>query len=104
MGISSHLIPEAWMEGLSFKVSKNQKDFMNLVRQGELPHTFLHYLSQKFDTARLKFLPVLLRDKVDGVLITTQDIPANVLEDFSLFCLVYAQIHFEKSHLPFQNS
>ena len=95
MGISSHLIPEAWMEGLSFKVSKNQKDFMNLVRQGELPHTFLQYLSQKFDTARLKFLPVLLRDKVDGVLITTQDIPANVLEDFSLFSLVYAQIHFE---------
>jgi diguanylate cyclase (GGDEF)-like protein len=95
MGISSHLVPDSWVEGLSFKVSKNHKDFLNLIRQGELPHNFLQYLSQKFDTARLKFLPVMLRDKVDGVLVTTQDIPAEVLEDFSLFSLVYAQIHFE---------
>lgn len=95
MGISSHLIPESWMEGLSYKISKNNRDFLSLIRQGELPSPLLHYLSQKFDTAHLKFLPVLLRDKVDGILVTTQEIPANVLEDFSLFSLVYAQIHFE---------
>ena len=40
-------------------------------------------------------MPILLRDKIDGLLVTTQEIPIEVAEDFSLFSIVYALIHFE---------
>lgn len=95
MGISSHLAPESWVEGLSFKVPRGQNEFLKTITRGELPQPFFNYLTEKFDTARIKVLPILLREKIDGLLVTTQEIPIEVAEDFSLFSVVYALIHFE---------
>ncbi len=95
MGISSHLAPESWVEGLSFKIPRGQSEFNQTIARGGLPKDFLNYLTEKFDTARIKTLPILLRDKVDGLLVTTQEIPIEVSEDFSLFSVIYALIHFE---------
>ncbi len=88
-------VPEAWVEGLSYKVNSKDSDFMPQLLTGTLPAAFGTYLKRKFDTDRVKFLPMIIRDKIEGILITTQDISAEVAEDFSLMSLVYTLYVYE---------
>lgn len=88
-------VPEAWVEGLSYKVNSKDNDFMPQLLTGTLPAAFGTYLKRKFDTDRVKFLPMIIRDKIEGILITTQDISAEVAEDFSLMSLVYTLYVYE---------
>jgi len=88
-------VPEAWVEGLSYKVNSKDSDFMSQLLTGALPAAFATYLKRKFDTDRVKFLPMIIRDKIEGILITTQDISAEVAEDFSLMSLVYTLFVYE---------
>lgn len=88
-------VPEAWVEGLSYKVNSKDSDFMSRLLTGVLPQSLETYLKRKFDTERVKFLPMIIRDKVEGILISTQDISAEVAEDFSLMSLVYTLLVYE---------
>lgn len=88
-------VPENWVEGLSYKVNNKDTEFMSQLLTGALPTAFGTYLKRKFDTERVKFLPMIIRDKVEGILITTQDISAEVAEDFSLMSLVYTLFVYE---------
>lgn len=89
-------VPEGWVEGLSYKVAaKDRENFMSQLFSGTLPQNFGHYLKNKFGTDHLKFLPMIIRDKIEGVLISTQDISAEVAEDFSLMSLVYTLLVYE---------
>lgn len=88
-------VPEAWVEGLSYKVNSKDGDFMSQLLTGALPAVLGTYLKRKFDIDRVKFLPMIIRDKIEGILITTQDISAEVAEDFSLMSLVYTLFVYE---------
>lgn len=94
--VSYSQVPESWVEGLSYKVSAKDRDnFMSQIFTGALPQGFGNYLKNKFETDRLKFLPMIIRDKIEGILISTQDISAEVAEDFSLMSLVYTLLVYE---------
>ncbi|MES2801570.1 MAG: diguanylate cyclase [Bdellovibrionota bacterium] len=88
-------VPEAWVEGLSYKVNSKDASFMSQLLTGSLPLALATYLKGKFVTDRVKFLPMIIRDKVEGLLISTQDISAEVAEDFSLMSLVYTLFVYE---------
>lgn len=88
-------VPEAWVEGLSYKVNTKDKDFMSQMLTGSLPLSIATYLKGKFDTDHIKFLPMIIRDQIEGILISTQDISAEVAEDFSLMSLVYTLLVYE---------
>ena len=88
-------VPEAWVEGLSYKVNSKDGDFISQLLTGALPAALGTYLKRKFDIDRVKFLPMIIRDKIEGILITTQDISAEVAEDFSLMSLVYTLFVYE---------
>lgn len=88
-------VPESWTEGLSFKVPIKEKDFLNQLTIGVMPDSLFVYLTQKFGVERIKFLPLMLRENLDGILISTQDISAEVAEDFSLMSLIYTNLAYE---------
>ena len=88
-------VPEEWVEGLSYKVNSKDKDFMSQMMMGSLPLSISTYLKNKFDTDHVKFLPMIIRDKIEGILISTQEISAAVAEDFSLMSLVYTLFVYE---------
>lgn len=88
-------VPENWIEGLSFKVPIKEKNFLEQISLGALPESLSNYLTQKFGVERVKFLPLMLRDSLDGILISPQDISAEVAEDFSLMSLIYTNLAYE---------
>ncbi|MFN3697593.1 MAG: GGDEF domain-containing protein [Pseudobdellovibrio sp.] len=87
--VSYHQVPEDWIEGISFKIPAKDKEFINTLLLGQLPHSLETYLLNKFNVARLKFLPMIVGEKIEGILVSTQDIAAEVAEDFSLMSLIY---------------
>lgn len=88
-------VPDAWGEGLSFKISNKEKNFMEQLLSGILPASLVQYLKGRFGTEHLKFLPMIVRERIEGLLISTQDISATVAEDFSLMSLVYTLLVYE---------
>ncbi|WP_409477973.1 diguanylate cyclase [Pseudobdellovibrio sp. HCB154] len=94
--VSYSQVPEDWVEGLSYKVATKDRDnFMSQLFTGALPSNLGNYLKNKFGTDRIKFLPMIIRDKIEGILISTQEISAEVAEDFSLMSLVYTLLVYE---------
>lgn len=104
--VSYSQVPEQWVEGISFKVPNHEKGFVEKMLIGELPFSLESYLKGKFETLHLKFLPLIVKDRLEGVLISTQDISSEVAEDFSLMSLVYAVFVFESEpkHLDIEDS
>jgi len=94
--VSYHQVPEDWIEGISFKIPAKDKDFLNQLILGRLPSSFETYLLHKFNVTRLKFLPMIVNEKIEGLLVSTQDIKAEVAEDFSLMSLIY-ELNFAES-------
>lgn len=89
-------VPEAWIEGLSYKISpKDKTNFMLQLFTGVFPQSMGSYLKNKFGTDHIKFLPMIIRDNIEGILLSTQDISAEVAEDFSLMSLVYTLLVYE---------
>lgn len=88
-------VPEDWVEGLSYKVSSKDKNFMEQLFVGTMPLSLLNYLKGKFGSDQIKFLPMIIRNKIEGLLISTQGISAEVAEDFSLMSLVYTLLVYE---------
>lgn len=66
---------------------------------GQMPQSFETYLLQKFNVSRIKFLPMIVGGKIEGLLISTQEISAEVAEDFSLMSLVY-ELNFAENKTP----
>ena len=93
--VSYSNIPDHWGEGLSYKVPQKDKNFMSLLFSGELPESLNKYLTDKFEVQIIKSIPLIIKDQVEGLLISTQDISAEVAEDFSLMTLVYANLLYE---------
>lgn len=88
-------VPEEWVDGLSYKVNAKDKDFMSQMMMGSLPLSIATYFKAKFGTDHVKYLPMIIRDKIEGILISTQEISAAVAEDFSLMSLVYTLFVYE---------
>ena len=95
ISVSSQNMPESWVEGLSYKIPANDPDFNKNLSLGEYSENFLNYLKRKWEVETVKVLPLTLKDEVEGVLLTPQDISAEVAEDFSLMSLVYNLIAIE---------
>ena len=66
----------------------------------------MNYLKNKFESHNIKFLPLIIKNELEGVLISTQDISADVAEDFSLMSLVYSLLAYESQprHLDIEDS
>ena len=93
--VSATNSPESWSEGLSYKIPQKDKNFADQILSGFLPDSFCEYLKNKFGVHRIKFLPLIIKQNVEGILISTQDIAADVAEDFSLMSLVYTNLVYE---------
>ncbi len=93
--VSSANAHENWSEGLSFKIPQKDKNFLNELLSGLLPESLHNYLKNKFGVERIKFLPLIIKQNIEGLLISTQDIDALTAEDFSLMSLVYANLVHE---------
>lgn len=91
----SQNMPEAWLEGLSYKIPASEKDFNQNITVGVFPESFLSYLKNKWGVESIKVLPLLLSNEIEGLLLTPQDISAEVAEDFSLMSIVYNLISLE---------
>lgn len=95
ISVSNHQVPEKWVEGLSYKVPSTLKNFHEQIFQGYLPESLEKYLVNKFNVKQIKFIPLIIKDQVEGLMISTQDISAESAEDFSLMSLVYTQLVYE---------
>ena len=106
IAVSFSQVPESWIEGLSFKVPSKEKNFLQQLLLGETPDSFVIYLKNKFESENIKFLPLIIKDELEGVLISTQDISAEVAEDFSLMSLIYSLLAYESQpkHLDIEDS
>lgn len=93
--VSSANIPENWSEGLSYKIPQKDKSFTENLLLGLMPENLHVYLKNKFGVEKIKFLPLIIKQTVEGLLISTQDISAEVAEDFSLMSLVYTNLVHE---------
>ena len=89
VSVSSQNMPEAWVEGLSYKVPASQENFNEKLMLGSFPESFLTYVKSKWEVDTIKILPLLLKGEVEGLIITPQDIGPEAAEDFSLMSLVY---------------
>lgn len=89
ISVSSQNMPEEWVEGLSYKVPANEADFNQNIMVGIYSEHFLNYLKRKWSVEIVKVLPLALKNDIEGVLVTPQDISGEVAEDFSLVSLVY---------------
>jgi len=87
--VTSQNMPETWIQGLSYKIPNSDTDFNKKIMLGEFPENFLNYLKRKWEVDIVKILPLVLKDDVEGLLVTTQDISSEVAEDFSLASLMY---------------
>ncbi|MEQ1722331.1 MAG: GGDEF domain-containing protein [Pseudobdellovibrio sp.] len=106
IAVSHHNMPENWVEGLSYKIPLTQTDFNDNVIVGNIPETFLSYIKGKWEVENLKVLPLILKDEIEGVFISTQDVSAEAAEDFSLMSLVYNLMSLEAQpkHLDVEDS
>lgn len=95
ISVSNHQVPENWVEGLSYKVPALEKDFHEQIFQGNFPESFKRYLLAKFEVKQIKFIPLIVKDHIEGLMISTQDISADSAEDFSLMSLVYTNLMYE---------
>jgi diguanylate cyclase (GGDEF)-like protein len=95
IAVSHTNMPESWVEGLSFKIPPGQAEFNDQVMVGSFPESLLNYLKGKWDKDTIKIMPLILKDEIEGLLVTPQDISAEVAEDFSLMSLVYNLITLE---------
>lgn len=104
--VSSQNMPEEWVEGLSYKIPADEVDFNQNVTIGSFPESFLSYLKNKWDVDTVKILPLLLKDEIEGLLISPQDISAEVAEDFSLMGMLYNLVALESKpkHLDVEDS
>lgn len=99
ISVSHQNMIESWVEGLSFKVPSQEKDFNQKIITGDFPTSFTDYIKSKWDVPHIKVLPLLIKNEVEGLLVSTQDISAAVAEDFSLMGLVYAMMSLESQPL-----
>jgi diguanylate cyclase (GGDEF)-like protein len=95
IAVSHQNMPETWVESLSFKVPATETEFNDKVAIGDFPLSLTYYLKMKWEVEGVKILPLLIKNNVEGLLVTTQDIPAEVAEDFSLMSLVYSIMSLE---------
>lgn len=95
IAVSHQHMPENWVEGLSFKIAQQEDDFNRRVMVGDYPERLLQYVQGKWDIDRVKIIPLVVKNEVEGLLVTTQDISAEVAEDFSLMSLVYNLLAIE---------
>jgi diguanylate cyclase (GGDEF)-like protein len=95
IAVSHHQMPENWIEGLSYKIPVTQTDFNDNLIVGHIPETFLSYIKSKWEVDNLKVLTLILKNEIEGVFISTQDISAETAEDFSLMSLVYNLMSLE---------
>ncbi|MBC7420491.1 MAG: diguanylate cyclase [Bdellovibrio sp.] len=95
IAVSHQNMPENWVEGLSFKVSIQEENFNRQVIVGEFPDRLVKYMQSKWEVDKVKILPLVIKEEVEGIFVTTQDISATVAEDFSLMSLVYALLSLE---------
>lgn len=93
--VSSQQMPEEWVQGLSYKIPNNEADFNDKMLIGEFSQHFLNYIKRKWSVDIVKILPLIIKNEVEGILVTPQDISAEVAEDFSLVSLVYNVIASE---------
>ncbi len=93
--VSSANVPENWSEGLSYKIPQKDKNFVDQILLGVLPENLHVYFKNKFSIEQIKFLPLIIKKSVEGILVSTQDIDAAVAEDFSLMSLVYENLVHE---------
>lgn len=95
IAVTHQNMPERWVEGLSFKIPPHETEFNDKVLVGDFPLSFTYYLKSKWEVEGVKILPILLKNDVEGLLVTTQDIKAEVAEDFSLMSLIYGMLSLE---------
>lgn len=95
IAVSHQSMPENWVEGLSFKIPPHEAEFNNKVSVGDFPLSLTYYLKSKWEVENVKILPVLIKNEIEGILVTTQDISAEVAEDFSLMSLMYGMLSLE---------
>lgn len=95
IAVAHQNMEENWVEGLSFKIPSDEDAFNEQIIGGIFPESLTDYLKDKWEISALKILPLLLKDQIEGVLITPQDISAEVAEDFSLMTLVYQVLSLE---------
>ena len=99
IAVSHQNMLEAWVEGLSFKIPTDVAEFNQRLFTGDFPESLIQYLKEKWDVPAIKMMPLTLKDNIEGVLISTQDISAEVAEDFSLMTLVYQLMALESQPL-----
>ncbi|MBC7741800.1 MAG: diguanylate cyclase [Bdellovibrionaceae bacterium] len=106
ISVSNQNMPENWVEGLSFKILPSEEDFNQKVMIGEFPSRMIQYIQGKWDVNQIKMLPLIIKEEVEGILITTQEITAAVAEDFSLMNLVYSLLSLEAqpAHLDVEDT
>lgn len=95
ISVSSHQVPEHWIEGLSYKIPITAINFKEQIFQGLLPDTIEKYLLAKFHVEKIKFIPLIVNHQIEGLMVSPQDITADSAEDFSLMSLVYTNIMYE---------
>lgn len=95
IAVAHQNMEENWVEGLSFKIPAEETEFNEKIIVGEFPESLTQYLKDKWMISALKIMPLVLKDQVEGVFITPQDISASVAEDFSLMSLVYQLLSLE---------
>lgn len=89
IAVSYQNMPENWVEGISFKVPIAESEFNQQLILGSIPDSLDEYLKNKWSVPVVKVLPLLIKDEIEGLMVTTQDVVAEVAEDFSLMSLVY---------------
>ena len=92
-------MPESWVEGLSFKIPIQETQFNQKIMISDFPSSFLNYIKSKWNVEHVKILPLIIKNELEGLLVSTQDIDGNVAEDFSLMSLVYAMKALEAQPL-----
>lgn len=95
IAVAHQNMEENWVEGLSFKVPVEEDQFNHYIMTGQYPESLLEYLKDKWSISALKIVPLILKDEVEGILVTPQDVSAAVAEDFSLMSLVYQLLSLE---------
>ncbi len=106
IAVSHQNMEDSWVEGLSYKIPGDYAEFNGQILTGDYPATLLQYLKEKWDVPAIKVLPLTLKDSVEGLLVSTQDVSAEVAEDFSLMSLVYQLMALESQpvHLDVEDA
>lgn len=95
IAVTNQNMPESWVQGLSYKIPANDPQFNSHLLIGQYSEHFLNYLRRKWDVQIIKVLPLIIKEEIEGLLVTTQDISSEVAEDYSLMSLMYGLIAAE---------